>query len=136
MKIIEYAKLATFLAEEEGLNPVSAYRDIQKVRALSTDLQEAVLCVLNGGIPDIVVGDVSFSELTEKDGMKPIRAILMLDWLRREPAVATRYMASQRWCSPIKTLTNDEKQMVIATLKKLKREVPENIQEDISDIKI
>lgn len=136
MKIIEYAKLAAFLVEEEGLNLVSSYRNIQRVRALPTELKEAVLCVLNGDIPDIVVEDVSFSDLTEKDGMKPIRAILMLDWLRREPAVATRYMASQRWRSPIKTLTNDEKQKVIATLQKLKGKVPENIQEDISDIKI
>jgi hypothetical protein len=30
------------------------------------------------------IGGVSFRELTENDGMKPIRAILMLDWLRRE----------------------------------------------------
>ena len=31
--------------------------------------------------------------------MKPIRAILMLDWLRREPAVAIRYMAAERYRS-------------------------------------
>ena len=42
---------------------------------------------------------VSFRELTENEGMKPIRAILMLDWLRREPAVAIRYMAAERYRS-------------------------------------
>ena len=136
MKIIEYAKLTAYLLEEEGLNPVSSCRNIQKVRTLPTELKKAVLCVLNGGIPDIEVEGVSFLDLTEKDGMKPIRAILMLDWLRREPAVATHYMASQRWRAPIKALTNEEKQKVIATLERMKGKVPENTQDDFSDIKI
>lgn len=96
MKIIKYINLFRYLIEDEGLNPTSAYRNIQRIRKLPRELKQAIFDILSSYVPDIEVEGVSFRELTEDDGMKPIRAILMLDWLRREPAIATRYMATER----------------------------------------
>lgn len=101
MKIIRYISLFRYLIEDEGLNPASAYRNIQRIRKLPREFKQAVFDILSSYVPDIEVEDVSFRELTEDDGMKPIRAILMLDWLRREPAVAIRYMATERLRSPM-----------------------------------
>ena len=99
MKIIKYISLFKYLIEDEGLNPMSAYRNIQRIRMLPPEFKQAVFEVLSSYVPDMEIGGVSFRELTENDGMKPIRAILMLDWLRREPAVAIRYMATERYRS-------------------------------------
>lgn len=96
MKIIKYISLFRYLIEDEGLNPTSAYRNIQRIRKLPHEFKQAVFDVLSSYVPDIEVEGVSCRELTENDEMKPIRAILMLDWLRREPAIATRYMATER----------------------------------------
>lgn len=136
MKVIEYARLIAYLIEEEGLNPISAYRNIQRIRVLPTDYKEAVLCVLNGGVPSLEIDGMSFSSLTEYEGMKPIRAILLLDWLKREPAIATRYMASQRWRSPIHPLTEKEKTKVMETLERLQSRETSQTKENHTDIEV
>ena len=118
MKIIKYISLFKYLIEDEGLNPMSAYRNIQRIRMLPPEFILAVFEVLSTYVPDMEIGGVSFRELTVNDGMKPIRAILMLDWLRREPAVAIRYMATERYRS------------VMVGLPK-QREVEKITQEDI-----
>ena len=118
MKIIKYISLFKYLIEDEGLNPMSAYRNIQRIRMLPPEFKQAVFEVLSSYVPDMEIGGVSFRELTENDGMKPISAILMLDWLRREPAVAIRYMATERYRS------------VMVGLPK-QREVEKITQEDI-----
>lgn len=101
MKILKYIQLYGYLIVKENHSPISAGRIISYVRKLPSDLKLAVLAIVNQGIPDLEIEGISLTELIEKDGMKPIRAVLMLDWIRREPAVALRYMARGRISVPV-----------------------------------
>lgn len=96
MKVIKYISLFRYLTHAEGLKASEAYRNIQRIRKLPTELKEAVYDVLSSVSPNVSYEGVSFRELTDIEGMKPIRAILMLDWIRREPVAAMQYMATER----------------------------------------
>lgn len=119
MKLIKYIALFTYLMEEEGLNPIHAYREIMRIRQLPNELKSAVLDILEGkSIPDISYHDVTLKELVEEDQMKPIRAILMLDWIRREPAIAFRYMEN-RFYRGNQEVTEKDQEMLREVLAKL-----------------
>ena len=62
-------------------------------------------------------------ELVEKDGMRPIRAILMLDWIRREPDAAFAYMAECTRRAPIMPLNSEELDEVKLAIERLKKQV-------------
>ena len=96
MKVIKYISLFRYLTHTEGLKASEAYRNIQRIRKLPNELKEAVYDVLSSVSPNVSYEGVSFRELTDVEGMKPIRAILMLDWIRREPVAAMQYMATER----------------------------------------
>lgn len=107
MRVIKYISLYQYLTQEEGLKSSEAYRNIQRIRKLPAELKEAVDAVLSSSVPDVSYEDVSYSDLTE-DGMKPIRAILMLDWIRREPMAALRYLSQERLRSHLIMETKEE----------------------------
>lgn len=94
--IIKHINLFRYLTQTESLRPSEAYRNIQRIRKLPPELKEAVYDVIGSLCPDVEYEGVSYRELTEEEGMKPIRAILMLDWIRREPVAAMEYMATER----------------------------------------
>ncbi len=133
MKIIKYIQLFNYLMSEEGFNPVHAYQTIQKIRQLPSELKMVVLDVLEGKMPNIEYYEVTLEELIEKDKMKPIRAILMLDWIRREPAVAMRYMGIERYRVP-QTITDSDKEMLKRVLDKLNTKEKEESVENTEDI--
>lgn len=120
MKIIKYIDLFTYIIQNESeWNPIAACKIIQKIRHLPIELKDAVLKILEGKTPDISYHDISLLELIERDNMKPIRAILMLDWIRKEPAIAMRYMERDRLRAP-QTISQSDKEMLQQVLKKLK----------------
>lgn len=135
MKIIKYIQLYTHLIEEEGLNPISAYQSTLRVRKLPVELKDAVSQVLDGMCPEVEYHEVTLRELIEKDEMKPIRAILMLDWIRREPAIAMRYMAFERLHAP-QHVTDDDKAKLKAALQRLKVEETPQSEKDETDIPV
>jgi len=96
MKVIKYISLFRYLTHTEGLSASEAYRNVQRIRKLPIELKEAVYDVLSSVSPNVSYEGVSFHELTDVEGMKPIRAIFMLDWIRREPVAAMQYMATER----------------------------------------
>lgn len=108
MKILKYIQLYNYLVSEEGLNPISAYRSIQRIRVLPSELKNSVLQVMQGEFPNIEYHGVTLNELIENEHMKPVRAILMLDWIRREPAVAMRYMETERLRAPMQFSDSDK----------------------------
>ena len=108
MKIIKYIQLYNYLISEEGLNPISAYRSIQRIRVVPSELKNTILQVMQGEFPNIEYHDVTLNELIENEHMKPVRAILMLDWIRREPAVAMRYMETERLRAPMQFSDSDK----------------------------
>lgn len=135
MKLIKYVQLFKYLIEEEGLNAFSAYQSIQRVRKLPVEFKEAVLMVLEGKFPHLEYHEVSLEELIEKEHLKPIRAIMMLDWIRREPAVAMRYMESERLRAP-QTITESDRKKVEEALNGIRQKKQENISRDETDITI
>jgi hypothetical protein len=66
------------------------------IRRLDPEIKAALATWFETGKCDITVADVSFVELITKEDMRPIRAFKMLDWLKREPAFAHRYLAQRR----------------------------------------
>ena len=119
MKLIKYLQLFRYLSEEENLSPIYAYKRIMKIRRLPAELKCAVLDIIEGkSVPDIGYYDVTLQELINEDQMKPIRAILMLDWIRREPDSAFRYMESGHYKGN-QEVTEKDKEMLREVLAKL-----------------
>lgn len=63
---------------------------------------------MQGEFSNIEYNEVTLNELIENEHMKPVRAILMLDWIRREPAVAMRYMETERLRAPMQFSDSDK----------------------------
>ncbi len=142
MKVIEYVKIFNYLNDVEELDVINILRTIYKLRKLPYELLSAVDSIISGKEPTITINGVSYEELVEKDGMRPIRAILMLDWIRREPDAAFAYMAECTRRSPIMPLNSEELDEVKLAIERLKKQVkeqpkPVNEFEDIkTDIEI
>lgn len=136
MKIIKYIQLFRYLLEVEASTPVLACKTIRKIRALPRDLKLAVWDVLEGRLPDVAYQDITLDELVNTEQMKPIRAILMLDWIRREPDAAMYYMQTERYAAPL-TITEADKEMLRQALEKWNaEEAREECEEDKEDILI
>ena len=133
MKVIQYIRLYEYLREKEGLEGIQILRNIYRLRKLPRTFLIEVEKLLNGQEPQLEVEGVTYQELTEKDGMRPIRAILMLDWIRRDSYAAFKYMEKKGLRAPIKPLTTEEEEAVdeaIARLKKLVKEEPKDVVVD------
>ena len=132
MKVIEYIKLYNYLVDIEKLEKYQVLRNILRIRKLPKDLQEAVLIITNHpeAYPNISVEGVTFEELVDKDGMKKIRAILMLDWIRREPEAAISYMAENAMRAPIQPLDQEELAELEIAIERLKTQVKVQPQEE------
>ena len=125
MKVIEYIKIYNYLKEVEELDVIDTLRTIYRLRKLPKELLLAVETVISGKTPVITINGVSYEELVEKDGMKPIRAILMLDWIRREPEAAFAYMAECTRRAPIMPLNSEELDEVTLAIQRLQKQVKE-----------
>lgn len=135
MKVIKYIQLFNFLIKEEELDLLNASRTIRKIRQLPDALKLAVWNVLEGKVPFVEYYEVTLQELIDNEQMKPIRAILMLDWLRREPAIAMRYMETERYKAPQK-VTDSDKEMLQQVLKKLQNSKSSDEEDSKEDIVI
>jgi hypothetical protein len=83
-------------------------------------------------MPSIEYHDVSLEELINEDKLSPIRAILMLDWIRREPAVAMRYMEAERYRAP-QTVSDSDKEKIKLALERLKVTDEKTDDEELND---
>lgn len=135
MKIIKYIQLLDYLIKEEDSSPKLAFHTIKKIRQLPKELKSAVWDILAGRTPNLEYHGVSLNDLVTDDRMKPIRAILMLDWIRREPAVAMRYMETERYRAS-QIITESDMILLQKALDKLnaKGSHETTVEEDKSDI--
>ena len=133
MKIIEYTQLFRYLMKEERLNPFQACYSIGRIRSLPREYKESVFQILSGLTPNIKCNEISLSELIEKDHLSPIRAILMLDWIRREPLVAVRYMSTERYRAS-QIVTEDDKEKLKKAMVRFNTKKSEDIASDETDI--
>lgn len=124
MKVIQYIKLFTYLRDTEELEGIQIFRTINRVRKLPKEFLIQIDKLLEGKEPNLEVEGVTYDQLRTKDGMRSIRAILFLDWVRTEPEAAFSYMAeSAHRRAPIQPLNNDEKEELAAAIERLKKQV-------------
>lgn len=133
MNIIQYIKLYHFLAKEEHLSGKALRRTITRIRELPREFKGAVSDLLKGLIPDISIQDVSLEQLMNRDGMSPIRGLLFLDWLRREPANALRYMAFDTLSSAMPPLAEEQNKKLKENLNRLSKNLDEKDRKRIEE---
>jgi len=136
MKAIQYIKLFNYLRDVEELEGMQIYRTINRVRKLPKEFLLEVEKILEGNTPTIEIEGVSFESLTspEGEGMKSIRAILFLHWLKEEPDAALAYMAENNYMrAPIAPLNTNEQNELNAAIVRLQQQVkdPQQIKEPI-----
>lgn len=92
---MNYIDLLTYLMSSQGedLRFIQAVRNISRIRKMDDSIKSALNTFLKTGVCDHEESGVSFVELVNDEHMKPIRAFLMLDWLKREPIEAMKYLA-------------------------------------------
>lgn len=92
---MKYIALYNYLRDNENLSRVQAVRSILSIRHFNPEIKDAMSKWAKTGTCDLLVADVSFNELVTMEEMQPIRAFKMLDWLKREPVIAHRYLAQR-----------------------------------------
>ena len=92
---MNYIELLKYLmsSEGEGLTFVQAVRNIGRIRRMDPEIKSALGKFLQTGKCNHEEAGVTFAELVNSEQMKPIRAFLMLDWLKREPVSALKHLA-------------------------------------------
>ena len=118
MKTIKYIQLFRYLLKEETHNPFTAILVINQIRKLPIEFKDAVWLVMEGLIPNLECHEIMLNDLIEKDNITIIRAILLLDWIRREPAIGVRYMSAERLRAP-QTISETDKPKLAEALKRL-----------------
>ena len=121
MTIITYFKLYQYLRRKDSLKPWEAVECISEVREMAPEILSVLKEWADGDdAPDITINGVSFNQLVNEEGMKPIRAFLMLDWLYREPMKAMNYLASGRIRSVIQEPSKEERHKLEEIIQNLK----------------
>ena len=129
MASISYIKFYTYLVEEAELTPLEAIRTINRVRNLDPQIKNALIDWFNQEDVSLTISDISFDELVNDEGFTPIRAFLFLDWIKREPAQAMRYMAIERFTQS--TPPSEDLQLRLReTLQKDGKPKPSDISDD------
>lgn len=128
---IEFIKLYKCLTRKDGenLKPFEAVRNIRRIRQIKNP---AILTAIKEYLedekkrtPKITINGVSCQRLVNEEDMKPVRALLFLDWLDREPENAFTYMVSDRFKSPRPDLSDKQRNELDGLIAKMKEKHPE-----------
>ena len=126
MTIITYIKLYQHLRYKDGLKPWEAVECIAEVREMAPEILLALKEWADGEeSPDITINGISFNKLVNDEGMKPIRAFLMLDWIYRDPIAAMNYLATSRLRATMPEPTPEEKDNLERIISELKAKNPD-----------
>ncbi len=107
---MKYLDLFNYMISRDGedLTTVQAIRNIMRIRKLDPEIKKALGRFLETGKCSHTEAGVCFTELIGKEGMKPIRAFLMLDWLKSEPSAALKYLALKNVHADLSTVGSAE----------------------------
>lgn len=134
MKLIEYKELYKELMDLYG-SRIKVIKIINQIRNFNPELKKAFYTYFKEKgeiIPkEISSHGVTLAELIEKEGMNPLRAFLMLDWISKNPRDAMEYMASYRFRSPMSFSSHDLR--IIE--EKLKEQGVDDLEDSISEDK-
>lgn len=133
MNLIQYISLYRYLSSEEQLSGKAILRHILRIRRLPSEYKKAVIDIMNGYIPDITSNGVSLEELINKDDMTPIRALLFLDWMRRDPPNAFKYMKDDTIHSGMPKLSEEKEKELDDAIERLRLMIDEKKRREIED---
>lgn len=138
-KTIKYSDLYSRLIKEFGL--VESLKLINRVRKFSKKNLEALSVFMETEtIPELTDGKTKLSELIDNEGMSPICAFIMIDWMEKKPEDAYQYMAKYRHSAPMPSLSDYQKELLKARLEVLREEnnlpIPEEEPQSKADIEI
>jgi hypothetical protein bacD2_15590 len=88
---------------------------------------------MNGYIPDITSNGVSLEELINKDDMTPIRALLFLDWVRRDPSNAFKYMKDDTIYGGMPKLSEEKEKELDDAIERLRLMIDEKKRRKIEN---
>ncbi len=140
MKTINYFTLYNYLIDNEKFNKITALRTIWRVRRLPNEYKIAVLEIIAGNSPHLECEGITLNKLVNEEDMSPLAGVLFLDWFRREPFEASKFMEHERFRTPFEQLEEAELNVAQEAIEKLKQqgikttvEIPEDhlSQEDI-----
>lgn len=120
MKVSSYIDLYNRIMQDGDMRPWEAIHVIGKLRRMSKDLLKALYVWLNGGVPQVEINGVSYAELVNDEGLNWFQALLMLDWLRRDPLAAATFMQTERMRKPFVPLSPQEAEIAQRALDNVK----------------
>ena len=129
MTLKKYTKLYRYL-KENNYSFSEAIHVMKRVDKLDNQIKAYFeLWLMDGVIPEKDIKGVTFKRLTSEEGMNPIRAFLMLDWIKREPEEALYYLGHERNYAPI-MLTEENLRQLDEVAERLKEKGIDVNQED------
>lgn len=137
--IIKYYTLYKLLTKQEEMSPWEAVVAINDIRKMDATIKQALWKWLQNGIPPkLTINGVSLQELINPDEdegeqMSPLRAFMMLDWIKREPLVAKHYLSVHRFHHPREALTKEQETMLKKRLAQLEEDLPEEQKTNIDN---
>lgn len=137
MKTIKYIDLYNYYKDTEKLNLTETLRNIWRVRQLPTEYKVLIAEILEGKVPQFECNGITLEELTIKDKMTRISAVLFLDWVRRDPLEAMRFMHTDRLRTPLSPLSKAASEMmdeVISKIEDKNAEIKNDTQEIMEEI--
>ena len=139
MKLIEYKELYKELMDLYG-SRIKVIKIINQIRNFKPELKKAFYTYFKEK-GEIIPKEISFhgvtlTELIEKEGMNPLRAFLMLDWISKNPRDAMEYMASYRFRSPMSFSSYDLRIIEEKLKEQGVNDVEDSITEDKSSIEV
>ena len=92
---MKYLDLLGYMMSKDGedLSFVQAVRNIIRIRKMDPEIKNSLSNFMETGVCSHSEAGVCFTELTGAEKMTPVRAFLMLDWLKREPLSGLKYLA-------------------------------------------
>ena len=124
MKTIKYIDLFNYYQDTEELNIAETLRNIWRVRKLPNEYKEIIAEILDKKQPQFECNGITIEELVMKDKMKPVSAVLFLDWVRRDPIEAMRFMHTDRLRTPLLSLSEDALEMVDKVISQIEEKNP------------
>ena len=122
MKVKEYYSLYEYL-RSQNYNYSEAIFMIKKLRNLDEEVFAMFkLWFVEKQTPNLTINDVSFSDLIKKEEMSPVEAFLMMDWIKKEPVEAMKYMAFHRHRGDIQPITEEEARLLRKAASELETE--------------
>lgn len=139
MRIIKYIELYKELMDLYG-EKFKVVKVINQIRHFDPELKDAFYTFFDKKgktLPNNLSRQgVTLRELVDGEGMNPLRAFLMLDWISKNPRDAMEYMASYRFRSPISFSSAELEKIEKLLSKQGVSDIEETIKEDTTNIDV